>query len=53
MVMIMGWALVRGSSCPGRMRPFIIKGALPSESGDGALDGPCGEEVRERCNARL
>ena len=49
----MGWAPVRGTSCPGRMRLFIVKGALSSDSGDGASEGPCGMEVRERCNAEV
>lgn len=52
-VMIIGWAPVRGTSWPGRMRLFIVKGALSSDSGDGASDGPCGVEVRERCNAEV
>jgi hypothetical protein len=47
--MIIGWAPVRGTSCPGRMRLFIVKGALSSDSGDGASDGPCSEEVRVLC----
>ncbi|KFY67704.1 hypothetical protein V496_01440 [Pseudogymnoascus sp. VKM F-4515 (FW-2607)] len=37
----------------GRMRILIVKGELLSDSGEGALDGPCGERLSERCNAEV
>ena len=52
-VILIGWAPARGTSCPGRMRLVIVKGALSSDSGDGASDGPFGVEVQERCNAEV
>lgn len=47
---MIGCAPDRGTSFPAprRRRPAIVTGASSSPS-DPGIDGPCGEEVRERC----
>lgn len=49
-VMMIGREPGRGTSCPRRMRFFIVRGALSSDSIDGITEGSCGDEAREGCN---
>ena len=50
-VLMMGWAPDRGISAIGLRPFFIMSGEASSDSGEAAIDGPLGEEVRDRCIA--
>lgn len=48
---MIGRAADLGTSAIGFRPFFIMRGALSSESGEAANDGPFGDEVRDRCKA--